>query len=92
MRKRTKVPRSDHAAWFPGLAARTQAERACPRSVQASFAKAAGMDFYITKYQGKMVESMAPLFQSILGGMQRFEPQERAEQEEEAPKVPWLSV
>eukprot|EP00959_Pyramimonas_sp_CCMP1952_P177673 3713684-Pyramimonas_sp.AAC.1 len=45
------------------------------------------MDFYIAKYQGKMMESMTPLFQSMLGGMQRLEQQEREEQEEEARKV-----
>ena len=45
------------------------------------------MDFYITKYQGKMMESMTPLFQSMLSGMQRLEQQEREEQEEEARKA-----
>ena len=45
------------------------------------------MDFYITKYQRKMMESMTPLFQSMLGGMQRLEQQEREEQEEEARKL-----
>ena len=44
------------------------------------------MDFYITKYQGKMMESLTPLFQSMLGGMQRLEQQEKEEQEEEARK------
>ena len=45
------------------------------------------MDFYITKYQGKMMESVTPPFHSKLGGMQRLEQQEREEQEEEARKV-----
>ena len=44
------------------------------------------MDFYITKYQGKMMESMTPLFQSMLGGMQRLEQQEKEDQEEEEVK------
>ena len=45
------------------------------------------MDYYITKYQGKMMESMTPFFQSLLGGMQRLEQQARQEQEEEARNV-----
>ena len=45
------------------------------------------MDFYITEYQGKMMESKTPLFHSMLGGMRRLEQQEREEQEEEACKV-----
>ena len=45
------------------------------------------MDVYNTQYQGNMMESMAPFFQSMLGGMQRLEQQEREEQEEQARKV-----
>ena len=52
-------------------------------SFQVAFQKAFSMDFYITKYQGKMMESLTPLFQSMLGGMQRLEQQEREEKEKE---------
>ena len=40
------------------------------------------MDFYITKYQGKMMEALTPLFQTMLGGIQRLQQQEQQEDEE----------
>ena len=40
------------------------------------------MDFYITKYQGKMMESLTPLFQTMTSGIHRLEEQERQEEEE----------
>ena len=46
-----------------------------------AFRKAYGMDFYITKYQGKMMESLTPLFQTMQTGIQRLEQQEREEAE-----------
>ena len=52
--------------------------------LRVAFQEAFAMDFYITKYLGKRMESMAPLFQAMLGGRQRLEQQEKAEQEEEA--------
>eukprot|EP00959_Pyramimonas_sp_CCMP1952_P409462 8581295-Pyramimonas_sp.AAC.1 len=45
------------------------------------------MDFYITKYLGKMMESMTPLFQSMLGGTQLLEQQEKEEQEQDTLEV-----
>ena len=63
------------------------ADQAVAESFQAAFQVSSAMDFYITKYQGKMMESMTPRFQSMLGGMQRLEQQEREEQEEEARKL-----
>jgi hypothetical protein len=35
-------------------------------SFSASFQKAAAMDFYITKYQSKPMQSLAPLFMTML--------------------------
>ena len=46
-----------------------------------AFRKAYGMDFYITKYQGKMMESLTPLFQTMTTGIQRLEQQEKDEAE-----------
>ena len=40
------------------------------------------MDFYITKYQGKPMESLTPLFMTMLSGIQRLEAQEEQEQAE----------
>ena len=51
-------------------------------SFTAAFRKAYAMDFYITKYQGKMMESLTPLFQCMTSGIHRLEAQERQEEEE----------
>ena len=51
-------------------------------SFAGSFRKAASMDFYITKYQGKPMESLTPLFKSMTEGVIRLERQEAAEQAE----------
>ena len=40
------------------------------------------MDFYITKYQGKMMEALTPLFQTMTSGIHRLEEQERQEEKE----------
>ena len=45
-----------------------------------AFRKAYGMDFYITKYQGKPMESLTPLFLAMLSGIHRLEQQEEQEQ------------
>ena len=45
----------------------------------AAFRKAYQMDFYITKYQGKMMESLTPLFQTMASGVHRLELQEKEE-------------
>ena len=42
------------------------------------------MDFYITKYQGKPMESLTPLFQSMVEGVRRLELQEQQEEEKAA--------
>ena len=51
-------------------------------SFAGSFRKAAAMDFYITKYQGKPMESLTPLFKSMTEGVIRLERQEEEEQAE----------
>jgi len=38
------------------------------------------MDFYITKYQGKPMEALTPLFQAMTSGVHRLEQQEREEE------------
>ncbi|MCP4201017.1 MAG: hypothetical protein GY769_03695, partial [bacterium] len=40
------------------------------------------MDFYITKYQGKPMESLTPLFMSMSSGIHRLEKQEEQEEAE----------
>ena len=40
------------------------------------------MDFYITKYQGKPMESLTPLFQPMTDGVHRLERQEEQEEAE----------
>ena len=75
--------RDGRASWLPGVSVQTPAESACLRAIRTSFAKAAGMDFYITKYQGKPMEALTPLFKCMTEGVHRLEKQE-AEEEEEA--------
>ena len=38
------------------------------------------MDFYITKYQGKPMESLTPLFKCLTDGVHRLERQEAEEE------------
>ena len=40
------------------------------------------MDFYITKYQGKPMETLTPLFITMTSGIHRLEKQEEQEQAE----------
>ena len=35
------------------------------------------MDYYITKYQGKMMQSMTPLFVAMTQGVRKLEEQEK---------------
>ena len=39
------------------------------------------MDFYITKYQGKMMQSLTPLFVSMTKGVRKLEEQENEAQD-----------
>ena len=52
------------------------------KNYASAFAKAYAMDFYITKYQNKMMESLTPLFLAMTHGIQRLERQEQLEEEE----------
>ena len=47
----------------------------------AVFRKMHAMVFYITKYQGKMMQSLTPLFQSMTKGVRKLEEQEKAAQD-----------
>ena len=83
VRKPAFSKQSQRPAWFPGIfAALSAKERACVVSFAASFRKAAAMDFYITKYQGKPMESLTPLFQCMTDGVIRLERQEEVEEAE----------
>ena len=46
-------------------------------SFAAAFRKAFAMDFYITKYQGKMMQSLTPLFQTMTEGLHRLAAEEK---------------
>ena len=87
--KTTPAPvyQSGDRKWLYACGLLKPADQAIVESFQVAFQKAFSMDFYITKYQGKMLDSMAPFFQLALAGMQRLEQQEREEQEEEASKL-----
>ena len=47
----------------------------------AVFRKMHAMDFYITKYQGKMMQSLTPLFVSMTKGVRKLEEQENEAQD-----------
>ena len=70
-----------YPTWFPCASQLTESERASVRGFAASFQKAAAMDFYITKYQGKPMQSLAPLFMTMLSGIHRLEEQEEQEKQ-----------
>ena len=87
----TKAPRppayrGDKKKWLYACGPLQAEDQAVVESFQVAFQKAFSIDFYITRYQGKMMESLTPLFQSMLGGMRRLEEQEKEEKEEEARK------
>ena len=66
--------------WFPKSVTLSSREQRCIQSFAASFEKAAAMDFYITKYQGKPMESLTPLFKCMTQGIHRLECQEAEEE------------
>ena len=68
--------------WFPASMTLSSREQRCIQSFAASFQKAAAMDFYITKYQGKPMESLTPLFKALTEGIHRLQSQEAKEEEE----------
>ena len=96
--RKTAFTKSQRPAWFPGIfSALPAGERACVVSFAASFRKAASMDFYINKYQGKLMESMTPFFQCMTDGVMRLQAQEQEEQKAaeeaaaESPVTYWFS-
>ena len=56
---RTQV-RFKRPPWFPRTSTMSSRELRCIQSFAASFEKAASIDFYITKHQGKPMESVTP--------------------------------
>ena len=65
--------------WLYACGPLQPADQAVVESFQTAFQKAFAMDFYITKYQGKMMESLTPLFQTMTSGIHRLEHQEKEE-------------
>ena len=49
-------------------------------AVGSAFRKMHAMDYYITKYQGKMMQSMTPLFSAVTQGTRKLEGQEKQAQ------------
>ena len=68
--------------WFYGCSSLHPRDKPLLQSFASAFRKAYAMDFYITKYQGKMMESLTPLFQTMTSGIHRLEAQEAQEAEE----------
>ena len=56
----------------------TATKRIIVETIAATFQKAHGMDFYITKYQAKTMQALAPLFATMAHGVQRLEQEEEA--------------
>ena len=69
------------AKWMSGCDFQHVAAEVGPmlESFAAAFRKAFAMDFYITKYQGKMMQSLTPLFQTMTEGLHRLAEEEKAE-------------
>jgi hypothetical protein len=76
-----KKQRKHIPTWFPLGSRLSKAEQRCIRGFTDSFRKAAAMDFYITKYQGKPMELLTPLFKAMTDGIHRLENQEAQEKE-----------
>ena len=65
--------------WLGGVPWRSlsSARRNLVKAVSSAFRKMHAMDFYITKYQGKMMQSMTPLFAAMTQGIRKLEEQEK---------------
>ena len=50
-------------------------------AVGAAFRKMHAIDYYITKYQGKMMQTITPLFAAMTQGIRKLEEQERQAQQ-----------
>ena len=76
--RRRRPPAPASLQWLYGVDF-TKVDQKLLHMFSAAFRKAYQMDFYITKYQGKMMESLTPLFQTMTSGIHRLELQEKAE-------------
>ena len=76
-----KKHKNEHK-WFYACSSLHPRDKPLLQSFASAFRKAYAMDFYITKYQGKMMESLTPLFQTMTSGIHRLEAQEAQEAEE----------
>ena len=75
-------PAEDHK-WLYGTGHKALSRKLCGTFVEsfaAAFQKQYAMDFYITKYQGKQMEALTPLFKTMQSGVHRLEEQEREEE------------
>ena len=65
--------------WLGGVLWRSlsSARRKVVGAVNSAFQKMHAMDYYITKYPGKMMQSMTPLFAAMTQGIRKLEEQER---------------
>ena len=52
------------------------------KAFRVAFRKAHAMDFYITKYQGKMMQAITPLFHAMVQGVRRLEQQEQQDEQD----------
>jgi len=77
-RRPCRPPAPASLQWLYGVDL-TKVEQKSLHMFSAAFRKAYQMDFYITKYQGKMMESLTPLFQTMTSGIHRLEQQEKEE-------------
>ena len=83
-RRGTKRKRVEHFEWLSGTeykALDPLVRATVLASFSAAFRKQYAMDFYITKYQGKPMEALTPLFQAMTSGVHRLEQQERDEEQ-----------
>ena len=65
--------------WLGGVLWRSlsSGRRKVVSAVSSAFRKMHAMDYYITKYQGKMMQSMTPLFSAMTQGIRKLEEQEQ---------------
>ena len=77
-RRPCRPPAPASLQWLYGVDF-TKVDQKLLHMFSAAFRKAYQMDFYITKYQGKRMESLTPLFQTMTSGVHRLELQEKEE-------------
>ena len=62
---------------FCGVRMLSKTQTAFIYSMKVGMKAAFICDFYITKYQGKMMEALTPLFQTMVSGIHRLEETEK---------------